>query len=83
MHHLTTLAEYCRCINIPPPRDEHFDIRRFADNMLTVNKHQPPFRHEFYSVALRHRGRRRLRQRHHQRQRRHRSNTSRYLRENP
>lgn len=53
MHHITTLAEYCRLINVPPPRDDQFDIRRFADNMRTVNRAQPPFRHAFYSVALR------------------------------
>ncbi|UYZ63800.1 helix-turn-helix domain-containing protein [Hymenobacter weizhouensis] len=56
MHHLTTLAEYCRFINIAPPRDEHFDIRRFRDNMRTVNRQQPPFRHELYAVALRWQG---------------------------
>lgn len=53
MQHITTLTEYCQFIHIPPPRDEHFDIRRFADTMQTVNQHQPPFRHEFYSIALR------------------------------
>lgn len=56
MHHATTLADYCRTINVPPPHSAHFDIRRFADNMRTVNRQQPPFRHEFYAVALRHCG---------------------------
>ncbi|KUG09970.1 helix-turn-helix domain-containing protein [Solirubrum puertoriconensis] len=56
MHHVTTLSGYCRHINIPVPRFEHFDIRRFADNMRTVNRHQPPFRHAFYAVALRWQG---------------------------
>ncbi|MCU0435010.1 MAG: helix-turn-helix domain-containing protein [Bacteroidia bacterium] len=57
MKHITTLAEYCREINIAPPRHGFFDIRRFEDNMKTVNKKQAPFRHEFYAVALRHEGR--------------------------
>lgn len=56
MQHATTIAEYCRLINVPPPRTAHFDVRRFADNMRTVNRQQPPFRHEFYALALRHAG---------------------------
>src|SRR4028118_2165211 len=56
MQHATTIAEYCQIINIPPPRLAHFDLRRFADNMLTVNQRQEPFRHEFYAVALRRHG---------------------------
>lgn len=56
MHHVTTLAEYCELISVPPPRDEHFDIRRFRDNMRTVHRQQPAFRHEFYAVALRWQG---------------------------
>ena len=56
MQHATTLAEYCRLINVPPPRLVHVDVRRFADNMPTVHLRQPPFRHEFYAVALRHAG---------------------------
>lgn len=53
---ITTLAEYCATINIPPPKHPHFDIRRFEDNMLTVNPKQEPFRHEFYAIALRYAG---------------------------
>jgi AraC family transcriptional regulator, transcriptional activator of pobA len=53
---ITTLAEYCREINIAPPRHAFFDIRRFEDNMKTVNEKQKPFRHEFYAMALRHKG---------------------------
>ncbi len=53
MKTITTLADYCREINIPAPRHPFFDIRRFEDNMATVNARQPPFRHEFYAVALR------------------------------
>lgn len=33
-----------------------FDIRRFEDKVKTENKQQPPFRHEFYAIALRHAG---------------------------
>jgi AraC family transcriptional regulator, transcriptional activator of pobA len=56
MKTITTIAEYCREINISSPRYPFFDIRRFEDNMRTVNSQQPPFRHEFYAIALRHEG---------------------------
>lgn len=56
MKHITTLAEYCREINIPAPKHPFFDIRRFEDNMKSVNPKQPPFRHGFYAIALRHEG---------------------------
>lgn len=56
MKTVTTIAEYCKEINISPPRHPHFDIRQFEDNMKTVNAKQPPFRHEFYCIALRHVG---------------------------
>jgi AraC family transcriptional regulator, transcriptional activator of pobA len=52
MRHITTLAEYCTIINIPQPKHPHFDIRRFEDNMKTVNSNQEPFKHEFYALAL-------------------------------
>jgi AraC family transcriptional regulator, transcriptional activator of pobA len=53
---LTTITDYCKEINIAPPRYGFFDIRAFEENMKTVNLKQPPFRHEFYSIALRHAG---------------------------
>lgn len=53
MKHITTLEEYCRNIRIPPPRYPFFDIRSFEENMKTVKKTVPPFRHEFYAIALR------------------------------
>ena len=56
MKTITTIFHYCREINISPPRHAFFDIRRFEDNMKTVNAQQPPFRHEFYAIALRHEG---------------------------
>lgn len=46
------IVEYCERINIPPPLSENFDIRRFEDNMATVVKTMPPFRHHFYAIAL-------------------------------
>lgn len=52
MLHLTTLHEYCHHINIPPPREMGFDIRQFGETMQTVTLNQPPFRHEFYAIAL-------------------------------
>lgn len=56
MKTVTTIADYCKEINIPPPRHSFFDVRKFEDNMKTVNPKQRPFRHEFYSIALRHFG---------------------------
>lgn len=56
MKTITTISDYCSEINIPAPRHGFFDIRSFEDNMKTVNARQPPFRHEFYCVALRHEG---------------------------
>lgn len=56
MKTITAITDYCREINVSPPRYGFFDIRRFEDNMKTVNARQPPFRHEFYCIALRHEG---------------------------
>jgi AraC family transcriptional regulator, transcriptional activator of pobA len=56
MKTITSIADYCREINISLPRHSFFDIRKFEDNMKTVNARQPPFRHEFYAIALRHEG---------------------------
>lgn len=56
MKTVTSIPEYCLEIGIPPPKHVFFDIRRFEDNARTVNLKQPPFRHEFYAVALRNSG---------------------------
>lgn len=53
MKTITTITDYCKEINVPPPRYPFFDIRKFEDNMKTVNAKQPSFRHEFYAIALR------------------------------
>ena len=53
---ITTIPDYCREVNIPPPRYNFFDIRKFEDKVKTENKKQEPFRHEFYAIALRHSG---------------------------
>ena len=53
MKTITSILDYCTEINIPPPRTSFFDIRKFEDNMKTVNAKQPSFRHEFYAIALR------------------------------
>ena len=50
--HFSTLQEYCRGINIAPPRNAHFDIRSFEENMKTVRPKMEPFKHEFYAIAL-------------------------------
>ena len=52
MKHFKTISDYCKAINIPPPRYPHFDIRSFEENMPTVVREMPPFRHEFYAIAI-------------------------------
>jgi len=52
MNHYSTLKEYCEAINIPSPKWPDFDIRTFEQNMTTVNHKMPPFKHEFYAIAL-------------------------------
>ena len=47
-----TIADYCKAINISPPKHPHFDIRTFEDNMPTVVHAMEPFRHEFYAIAI-------------------------------
>jgi AraC family transcriptional activator of pobA len=53
---IITIPAYCREINIPAPRHAFFDIRKFEENAKTVNLKQPPFRHEFYAIALKNAG---------------------------
>lgn len=56
MKTITTLYDYCKEVNIPPPKHSCFDIRRFEDKVKTENKQQAPIRHEFYAIAIRHVG---------------------------
>jgi AraC family transcriptional regulator, transcriptional activator of pobA len=53
---ITSIQHYCREINIPSPKHPFFDIRKFEENAKTLNLKQPPFRHEFYAIALRNSG---------------------------
>lgn len=52
MEHYNTLNAYCKAINIEAPKWSNFDIRTFEENMKTVNHKMPPFKHEFYAIAL-------------------------------
>lgn len=52
MQTFKTIQDYCQAINIPAPKHPSFDIRRFEDNMRSVVSAMPPFRHEFYAIAL-------------------------------
>ncbi len=52
MKHFASLSAYCRGINIPPPKWEDFDLRSFEENMKTVHHQMPPFKHEFYAIAI-------------------------------
>ena len=52
MKHFKTIEDYCHAIGIPRPKYPDFDIRDFKDNMSTVVSSMPPFRHEFYAIAL-------------------------------
>ena len=49
---IKSIAAYCRNIGIPLPKHANFDIRRFEDNMRSVNPQVPPFKHELFAVAL-------------------------------
>lgn len=53
MKHFKTITSYCEAIQISPPKHPHFDIRSFEENMVSVVQKMPPFRHEFYAIALR------------------------------
>lgn len=50
--HFKTIAAYCEGIGISPPLHPHFDIRSFEENMQSVKEQMPPFRHEFYAIAI-------------------------------
>ncbi len=52
MKRFKTIHNYCEAIGISPSKHPHFDIRRFEDNMPTVVNAMPPFRHEFYAIAI-------------------------------
>ena len=52
MKHFKTITEYCKAIGISAPKHPHFDIRSFEENMSKVVSKMPPFRHEFYSIAI-------------------------------
>lgn len=52
MKHFKTISDYCLEINIHAPKHPHFDIRSFEENMQTVRSQMPPFRHEFYAIAI-------------------------------
>ncbi|NBC84505.1 MAG: helix-turn-helix domain-containing protein [Bacteroidetes bacterium] len=52
MLHFKNITEYCRAIGISAPKHPHFDIRSFEENMGHVRSKMPPFRHEFYSIAI-------------------------------
>ena len=52
MEHFKTISEYCRAIGISASKHPHFDIRSFEENMGKVAAKMLPFRHEFYSIAI-------------------------------
>ncbi|MCH2232540.1 MAG: hypothetical protein MK105_19540, partial [Crocinitomicaceae bacterium] len=47
-----TISEYSKGINIDTPKHPHFDILSFEENMTTVHREMPSFRHEFYAIAI-------------------------------
>jgi AraC-like DNA-binding protein len=52
MLHFKTIKDYCKGIEISPPKHPHFDIRSFEENMKTVVQQMPVFRHEFFAIAI-------------------------------
>ncbi|NLR93842.1 AraC family transcriptional regulator [Flammeovirga agarivorans] len=52
MEHFKSITDYCKTIGISAPLHPHFDIRSFEENMGKVIPNMPPFRHEFFSIAI-------------------------------
>ncbi|MBS1596082.1 MAG: helix-turn-helix domain-containing protein [Bacteroidetes bacterium] len=52
MKHIDTIKDYCKQINIHPPKHDEFDARTFDENMPTVKRKVEPFKHEFYAIGL-------------------------------
>lgn len=52
MQHFKTIPDYCKAIQISAPKQTYFDIRSFKENMPTVVSKMPPFKHEFYAIAI-------------------------------
>ena len=52
MKHFKSIDDYCQAICIPAPKHPYFDIRSFEENMPTVVSKMPPFKHEFYAIAI-------------------------------
>lgn len=52
MQHFKTITNYCKAINISSPKQSFFDIRSFEENMTTVVSKIPPFKHDFYAIAI-------------------------------
>ena len=53
LEYIDNIADYCRHINVPLPRHKGgFDCRTFDENMATVKRNVPPFKHEFYAIGL-------------------------------
>jgi AraC-like DNA-binding protein len=52
LKHFKTISDYCKGIQISDPKHPHFDIRSFEENMKTVVRQMPVFRHEFYAIAI-------------------------------
>jgi len=50
--HFSTLAEYCKGINISAPKSDLYDVRTFEENMVSVRARMPHFKHEFYALAF-------------------------------
>jgi AraC-like DNA-binding protein len=53
MQHFKTITDYSKAIGITPPQHPHFDVRRFEENSDRIKTQMPPFRHEFYFIAVR------------------------------
>ena len=52
MQQFKTIEAYCKAIQIVPPKHAYFDIRSFEENMPTVVAKMPPFKHEFFAIAI-------------------------------
>lgn len=47
-----TLSDFYKAINVPPPLQEHFDVRYIQKNLETVKKQMAAFRNNCYMISL-------------------------------
>lgn len=52
MQHFKNIATFYKAINIEPPKNTYFDVRRFEDNMTNLSSILKPVKHNFFGISL-------------------------------